>query len=56
MWCFLFIFLALLCTIWTFKIGTWFGPWIYEQVDRFTDIKFGFRDLRPEAVNSKVSS
>ena len=54
MWCFLCIFIVLLCTIWTFPIGTWFGPWICEQVDRVTDIRFGFRYLRPEAVNSKV--
>ena len=54
--CFLVVYLFLLGTLWIFTIGAWFGLWIYDQVDRVTDIKFGFRDLRPTAVNSKVSS
>ena len=50
-WCFLLIFLLVLASLWTFTLGSWFGPWVYDQVDRVTDFKFGFRDLRPEAVN-----
>jgi hypothetical protein len=53
-WAYLVSICLLLGTLWTFTIGSWFGPWILDQVDRVTDIKFGLRDFRPTQPQSNM--
>jgi hypothetical protein len=53
-WANLVSIFLLLGTLRIFTIDSWFGPWILDQVDRITDIKFYLRDFRPTQPQSNM--